>query len=61
MCITRGVPRPDHLPPRMAALSMGSVVVQAVTADQHVAAVPPPGFTYRQAWKDDLMDALAGQ
>jgi len=61
MCITRGVPRPDHLPPRMATLSMGSVVVEAVTADQRVAVVPPPGFTHRQAWQDDLMDSLSGQ
>ena len=60
MCISRGVPRPDHLPPRMATLSMGGVVVQAVTADQHVDVAPPPGFTHEQQWQIHLMEALAG-
>lgn len=60
MCVSRGVPRPDHLPPRMAALSMGGVVVEAVSADQHVAIVPPPGFIHAQRWDEDLMGALAG-
>jgi hypothetical protein len=60
MCMSRGVPRPDHLPPRMATLAMGGVVVQAVTADQHVEVAAPPGFTHEQAWQLHLMDALAG-
>jgi nucleoside-diphosphate-sugar epimerase len=60
MCTTRGVPRPDHLPPRMATLSMGGVVVQAVTADQQVDVAPPPGFTHQQQWQTHLMEALAG-
>lgn len=60
MCTGRGVPRPDHLPPRMAAVSMGGVVVQAVTADQQVDVAPPPGFTHQQQWQTHLMEALAG-
>ena len=60
MCITRGVPRPDHLPPRMASLSMGGVAVQAVMAEQRVDIAPPPGFTLTQTWQTHLMEALAG-
>jgi len=60
MCTSRGVPRPDHLPPRMATLTMGGVVVQALTADQQVDPAPPPGFTHEQNWQTHLMEALAG-
>ena len=60
MCITRGVPRPDHLPPRMASLSMGGVAVQAVMADQKAEISLPPGFALTQNWQEHLMDALAG-
>lgn len=61
LCAARNAPRPDHLPPRMAAMSMGSVVVDAITADQRVAVEPPPGFVPRQRWERDLAGALAGE
>lgn len=60
ICAGRGAPRPDHVPPRMAAMSMGSVVVDALTADQVVEGAPPPGFTFGQAWEQDLLGALEG-
>ena len=60
LCAARTAPRPDHLPPRMAAMSMGSVVVDAITAEQRVDVAPPPGFTPSQRWERDLTDALAG-
>lgn len=60
ICASRGVPRPDRLPPRMAALSMGGVVVEAVSAEQRVEVMPPPGFVHSQRWDEDLMGALAG-
>lgn len=60
MCAARGVPRPDHLPPGMASLSMGGVAVQAVMAEQRVDIAPPPGFTLAQNWQTHLMEALAG-
>lgn len=58
ICVGRGAPRPDHLPPRMASFSMGGVVVEALLADQHAAVVPPPGFIPRQSWRADLLDAV---
>jgi len=58
ICTGRRVPRPDHLPPRMASLSMGGVVVEALLADQQVEGTPPPGLILRQAWKDNLLEAL---
>lgn len=60
LCTGRGATRPDHLPPRMASLSMGGVVVEALMADQHVPGTPPPGFTHAQEWRRDLLDALIG-
>jgi len=60
LCAVRNAPRPDHLPPRMAGMSMGSVVVEAITADQRVASSPPPGFSHAQRWDRDLADALGG-
>ncbi len=58
MCTTRGVPRPDHLPARMASMAMGGVIIEALTANQRVEVAPPPGFTHSQRWDEDLMDAL---
>jgi hypothetical protein len=58
ICAGRRAPRPDHLPPRMASLSMGGVVVEALLADQQIEGPPPPGLVLRQAWKDDLLEAL---
>jgi sugar (pentulose or hexulose) kinase len=58
MCTTRGVPRPDHLPARMASMAMGGVIIEALTANQVVEVAPPPGFTQSQRWDEDLMDAL---
>jgi uncharacterized protein YbjT (DUF2867 family) len=60
LCAGRGATRPDHLPPRMASLSMGGVVVEALMADQRVPGGPPPGFSAEQAWQRDLLDALIG-
>lgn len=60
LCEGRGATRPDHLPPGMASLSMGGVVVEALMADQHVPGAPPPGFVPAQAWRRDLLDALIG-
>lgn len=60
ICVGRGATRPDHLPPRMASLSMGGVVVEALTADQQVPGAPPPGFVHAQEWRRDLLDALIG-
>lgn len=60
ICVGRGAPRPDHLPPRMASLSMGGVVVEALTAGQRIAGAPPPGFTAVQSWRDDLLSAVRG-
>ncbi|MFM9018058.1 MAG: NAD-dependent epimerase/dehydratase family protein [Actinomycetota bacterium] len=61
ICAARNAPRPDHLPPRMAGVSMGSVVVEAIATEQHVAVAPPPGFAPAQRWDRDLAEALAGQ
>lgn len=60
ICARRGVPRPDHLPPGMASLSMGGVAVQAVMAEQQVEAALPPGFSFTQNWETHLMEALSG-
>lgn len=60
MCAARNAQRPDHLPPRMAAMSMGSVVVEALTADQRVPGDPVPGFTPAQRWDEHMMPALGG-
>lgn len=60
LCAGRGATRPDHLPPRMASLSMGGVVVEALMADQQVPGSPPPGFVPTQEWRRDLLDALIG-
>ena len=60
LCAARSAPRPDHLPPGMARMSMGSVVVDAITADQRVDHRPPPGFSLGQRWDRDLSDALTG-
>lgn len=60
MCRERGATRPDHLPPRMARLSMGSVAVQAITADQRVEGAPLPGFRCTDRWELDMMNALGG-
>lgn len=60
MCRERGATRPDHLPPLMARMSMGSVVVQAITADQRVDEALPPGFACTDRWDRDMMDALGG-
>lgn len=60
LCAGRGARRPDHLPPRMASLSMGGVVVEALIADQHVQGAPPPAFAHVQQWRRDLLDALIG-
>jgi len=61
LCAARKAPRPDHLPPRIAGLSMGSVVVDALTADQHVAVAPPDGFAHAQRWERDIAGALRGE
>ncbi len=61
MCAARGATRPDHLPPRMAGLGMGAVVVQAITADQRIDPAPPPGFTCASRWDRDMMPALGGE
>ena len=61
ICAARRAPRPDHLPPRMAGMSMGSVVVDAITAEQSVDVRPPPGFAFAQRWDRDLTDALSGE
>jgi nucleoside-diphosphate-sugar epimerase len=58
ICAGRRAPRPDHLPPRMASLSMGGVVVEALLADQRVDGAPLPGFHTRQSWQTDLLEAL---
>ena len=58
ICASRRAPRPDHLPPRMASLSMGGVVVEALLADQRVDGAPLPGFHTRQSWRTDLLEAL---
>lgn len=58
LCIGRGAPRPDHLPPGLARFSMGGVVVEALMADQRVIAQPVPGFRPSQEWTRDLLDAL---
>lgn len=60
LCAGRGATRPDHLPPAMASLSMGGVVVEALSADQRVPGSPPPGFALEQHWRRDLLDALIG-
>lgn len=60
ICRARGATRPDHLPPAMARLSMGSVVVQALIADQRVVPRPPPGFACADYWEKDMMPALGG-
>jgi len=60
LCAGRGATRPDHLPPGMASFSMGGVVVEALTADQRVPGSPPPGFSFSQEWRRDLLDALIG-
>lgn len=60
LCAGRGAPRPDHLPPRMASLSMGGVVVEALMAHQRVPGTPPPGFAFAQQWRRDLLDSLVG-
>jgi hypothetical protein len=44
----------------MASLSMGSVVVQALVADQRVQGAAPPGFVSGQVWEHDLLGALRG-
>ena len=61
LCAARKAPRPDHLPPRMAGMSMGSVVVDALTADQRVAVVAPDGFVPAQRWERDIAGALRGE
>ena len=61
ICAARRATRPDHLPPRMAGMSMGSVVVDAITAEQRVDTRPPPGFAFAQRWDRDLTDALSGE
>ncbi len=58
LCAGRGALRPDHLPPGIAALSMGGVLVEAMLADQAVPGDPPPGFVHAQRWRDDLLGAL---
>jgi len=58
LCAGRGAPRPDHLPPRFASLSMGGVVVEALLADQRVPGAPPPGFEPAQDWRRDLIESL---
>ena len=58
LCAGRGAPRPDHLPPRFASLSMGGVVVEALLADQRVPGAPPPGFAPAQEWRRDLIASL---
>lgn len=60
LCAERNAPRPDHLPPRMAAMSMGSVVVDAMMAEQWVDVRPPPGFVPAQRWRRDIASALSG-
>lgn len=60
LCAARNAPRPDHLPPRMAAMSMGSVVVDAMMAEQWVDVRPPPGFVPAQRWRRDIASALSG-
>ncbi len=60
ICLSRGAPRPDRLPPAMARGSMGGVFVEAFTADQRVEPAPPPGFIARQRWDRDMMEAFAG-
>ena len=59
ICVTRGVPRPDHLPPRIASVSLGGVVVEALVADQVVTALPLPGFRPRHAWREALVRSTA--
>lgn len=61
LCREGGVPRPDHLPPRMAGLSMGGVVVQALAADQRVVGTAVPGFVPARSWREHLMPGLAGR
>lgn len=58
ICAGRRAPRPDHLPPRMASLSMGGVVVEALMADQRVDGPLVPGLALRQSWREDLLEAL---
>jgi len=58
LCAGRGAPRPDHAPPRLAALSMGGVVSEALAAFPVDSADPPPGFACAQRWDVDLLDAL---
>jgi nucleoside-diphosphate-sugar epimerase len=60
ICREAGVPRPDHLPPRMASISMGGPVVDALLADHHVEGAPLPAFSPSRTWRNDLMAALAG-
>jgi len=60
ICAGRSAPRPDHIPPRMARMTMGSVVVDALTADQSVRDAPPPAFRVQQNWQRDLLGALEG-
>ncbi len=60
LCGIRDAPRPDHLPPSVARVSMGGVIVDALTADQRVVVSPPPGFAHEQRWRDDLDEALRG-
>lgn len=58
LCAGRGAPRPDHAPPRLAALSMGGVMSEALAAFPVDSGAPPPGFACAQRWDADLLDAL---
>lgn len=59
LCAARGANRPDHVPPGLASLSMGGVVVRALTADNVTTGVPPPGFALAQSWRRDLAESIS--
>lgn len=56
ICAATGARRPDHLPPRMAALSFGGALADALTRDIPTGGPPPPpGWHPEHDWRRDLV------
>jgi nucleoside-diphosphate-sugar epimerase len=61
LCATLGVPRPDHLPPRLASLSLGGAVVASLTASPDVrpGRLAGAGWAPADDWRRDLVSRIA--